>query len=85
MPDVLIGADDGNVHLYQGIGLRGDLDDDGDVDLNDFATFAACYYGSAITVPPPSCTLEQFTASDLDEDGDVDLSDFSTFALNFTG
>ncbi|UCG31612.1 MAG: hypothetical protein JSU68_08080 [Phycisphaerales bacterium] len=66
-------------------GLPGDMDADGDVDLNDFATFANCYYGSAITVPPPSCTPEQFDTCDLDGDGDVDLSDFSTFAVSFTG
>jgi hypothetical protein len=66
-------------------GLPGDMDGDGDVDLNDFATFANCYYGSAITVPPPSCTPAQFDTCDLDDDGDVDLGDFSTFALNFTG
>jgi probable HAF family extracellular repeat protein len=61
----------------------GDIDHDGIIDLTDFATFAVCYMGSGVTVPPPSCSAEEFERSDLDEDGDVDLSDFSTFATNF--
>jgi hypothetical protein len=65
--------------------LAGDMDGDGDVDLNDFATFANCYFGASVTVPPPSCTPEQFDACDLDGDADVDLGDFSTFATNYTG
>jgi hypothetical protein len=65
--------------------LLGDVDDDGDVDLGDFATFANCYGGTAVTVPPPGCTPEQFEACDLDGDTDVDLADFSTFAINYTG
>ena len=62
-----------------------DLDDDGDVDLNDFATFAICYGGATVTTPPPSCPQDDFEGSDFDDDGDVDLTDFATFALNFTG
>jgi hypothetical protein len=63
----------------------GDFDLDGDVDLNDFATFALCFAGAAVTVEPPGCGPEDFDATDLDGDGDVDLGDFSTFATNFTG
>ena len=42
--DVLIGAGDGKVHLYQSVPQPGDFDNDYDVDLNDFAVFAL-YYG----------------------------------------
>jgi hypothetical protein len=63
----------------------GDLDGDGDVDLGDYATFAVCFYGSAVTTPPPGCSSDEFADSDCDGDGDVDLSDFATFALNYTG
>jgi probable HAF family extracellular repeat protein len=63
----------------------GDLDGDGDVDLGDFATFALCYHGANITIPPPGCDPTDFLHADLDDDADVDLSDFATFALNFTG
>lgn len=38
--DVLIGAGDGKVHLYRGVPIRADLDEDGDVDFADFALFA---------------------------------------------
>jgi hypothetical protein len=65
--------------------IPGDVDLDGDVDLSDFATFATCYYGSGVTVPPPGCDAAQFDACDFDADSDVDLSDFATFATNFTG
>ena len=63
----------------------GDIDGDGDVDLSDFATFALCYAGAGVTVPPPSCSEAWFCSSDLDGDDDVDLSDFAIFALNYTG
>ena len=38
--DILIGAADGKIHLYQGIPIPADLDLDGDVDYTDFAIFA---------------------------------------------
>ena len=63
----------------------GDLDLDGDVDLNDFATFAMCYSSATVTSPPPGCETFSFVRADLDDDEDVDLNDFATFALNFTG
>ncbi|UCG31594.1 MAG: hypothetical protein JSU68_07990 [Phycisphaerales bacterium] len=63
----------------------GDLDGDLDVDLNDFATFAVCFGGATVTIPPPGCSPASFAGSDLDGDGDVDLSDFSTFSMVYTG
>jgi carboxypeptidase D len=65
--------------------LPGDLDNDGDVDLNDFATFARCFSGAGATSPPPSCAQGEFDACDFESDGDVDLNDFSTLANYFTG
>jgi hypothetical protein len=62
----------------------GDYEGDGDIDLNDFATFSRCFGGSQATTPPPSCTAEEFSCSDIDGDGDADLADFATFAARFT-
>jgi len=62
----------------------GDYDGDGDVDLNDFATFALCYRGPSVTTPPHGCSEQEFSCSDFDGDGDADLADFATFALRFT-
>ncbi len=61
--------------------VPGDLDDDGDVDLDDFAVLASCLAGPNVTTPPPTCT--DFTGSDLDNDNDVDLDDFRDFQGNF--
>ena len=52
-----------------------DLDDNGDVDPDDFAVFAGDY-GSWFTSPPYSIT-------DTDWDGDVDADDFALFAGNY--
>ena len=60
-----------------------DFDQDGDVDLSDFATFALCYGGAGMTTPPPSCDPGDFDKTDLDDDNDVDLSDFATFAMYY--
>ena len=78
----------GRVNSYSavlGASPCGDFDGDGDVDLSDFATFALCYAGAAVTTPPPSCAPADFDLTDLDGDGDADLSDFAIFALNYTG
>jgi len=39
-PDVMIGASDGKIHLYQSVPQPGDMDKDYDVDCHDFAIFA---------------------------------------------
>jgi polyhydroxybutyrate depolymerase len=71
--------------LYAHPQLTGELDGDGDVDLADFAVFAACFTGEGITVPPAGCTTQQFHRADTQGDNDVDLADFTEFQAAFTG
>lgn len=74
-PDVLIGASDGQVHLYQGIPEIGDLDGDGRVDFADFASFAIYWRQTNCG----SCG-----GADLaNDDGKIDLDDLRQFAANW--
>ena len=61
----------------------GDVDQDGDVDHDDFAVLVECLDGPDIVPsPPPPLTLEECLAVfDFDEDGDIDLRDFADFRL----
>ncbi|MBN1491223.1 MAG: hypothetical protein JXA69_15025 [Phycisphaerae bacterium] len=70
----------GEVGVYEFAVPSADLDDDGDVDLADFHTFAFCFNGPNRSMPTPSCVI-----ADFDDDGDVDLSDFSVFQQCFNG
>ncbi|MHC4574298.1 MAG: FG-GAP repeat domain-containing protein [Planctomycetota bacterium] len=45
-PDVLVGAGDGKVYLYQSTPQAGDIDKDYDVDLYDFAVLASAWTSS---------------------------------------
>jgi hypothetical protein len=72
--DVLIGAGDGKVHLYRGIPAPGDADADGDVDLTDFALFAACWRQTG---------TGQCAEAELTGDDQVDINDLSRFAANW--
>ncbi len=56
-----------------------DLDDDGDVDLDDFSRFQACFDVTNGLACNPTVT------PDLDENGRVDLDDYSVFSLCVTG
>jgi len=62
--------------------VPGDADDDGDVDLDDFAILTDCLAGPGA---PPEPTIPGVTATDClcvfdrDADADVDLDDFSRF------
>jgi len=56
-----------------------DLDQDGDIDVDDCATLIGCLAGPDVAVAG-SCEK-----ADLDTDGDVDLADFAEFQAGFTG
>ena len=66
------------VHVWSlPVGPTGDLDDDGDVDLADFAILSGCLSGPE-TPPESGCTT-----ADLDKDNDVDLADLAVFQQSF--
>ena len=52
----------------------GDMDGDGDVDLDDHAIFAECMTG------PEGSVTTNCTPADLDSDGDADLRDYAVLA-----
>ena len=64
---------------------RGDLDQDRDMDLDDFFLFADCMAGPDIADPPPECDAIHFSRGDLDDDTDIDLTEFALFQTLFTG
>ncbi len=72
--DVLIGAYDGNVHLYQGKPELGDIDKDGVIDFADFALFANQWQQT-------SCG--ECGGAELTGDGNVDISDLKEFVENW--
>jgi hypothetical protein len=57
----------------------GDCDDDGDIDLFDYACFVDCAAGPGQPVP---LVCERF---DFDASGDIDLIDFGYFTVAFEG
>lgn len=69
LPDVLIGAGDGQVHLYLGH-CETDVNHDGGTDLSDLAELLAAY-GTVSGDPGYN------PGTDFDQDGDVDLSDLA--------
>jgi hypothetical protein len=58
----------------------GDFDEDGDVDLNDFAQFAPCLTGPGGGPIPAGCG-----AFDSEPDNDVDMHDVAPFQESFNG
>ena len=60
--------------------IRVDFDRDGDVDLDDFAFFQACYSGKGVPQAEPACADAM-----LDGDNDVDRVDLSLFERCFSG
>lgn len=65
----------------------GDFDNDGQVDLDDYASFAECMAGPDATPGPtlPECVGTYLEAFDCDGDTDVDLADFTAFQEVFGG
>jgi probable HAF family extracellular repeat protein len=60
--------------------LPGDFDENGAVDLNDFASAAACLGAPNVALPNSDCAV-----FDFDSDEDSDLEDFAYFQRLFTG
>ena len=52
--------------------IDADFNDDGDVDLDDFACLQNCFGGEGVPVGP------ECAAADINRDGDVDLDDFDS-------
>ncbi len=73
-PDVLIGAGDGKIHLYQGTVIPGDLNGDAVVDLLDFAEFAGMWH---------QVDCGECSGADLVDDEVVDMHDLAVLASNW--
>jgi hypothetical protein len=58
--------------------IQGDLDADGDVDLDDYERWPRCMLGPDAPVSGNTCPR-----LDMDRDTDVDLRDFATFSRQF--
>ena len=73
--DVLIGAGDGQIHLYQDIPQPGDMDYDHDVDLVDFSQLAWRWLDSGCKAENNWCAR-----ADISTDGSVGIPDLAGFA-----
>jgi hypothetical protein len=60
--------------------IPGDMNQDGDVDQEDFGVFQVCLSGPGVPQPDAACTGAQ-----LDGDNDVDNDDFGIFQGCFSG
>ena len=81
-----IGLDNDGDGLYDGSDsdcCPGDIDLDGDVDIDDFALFTDSMAGPTQMEPLPGVDPAHFTRADLDLDKDVDLADFADFQQHF--
>ncbi len=74
--DVLVGASDGLVHLYQSVAQPGDIDKDYDVDFTDFALLTF-YYQQA--------DCGECGGADLSGDGKVGFDDFDVLFMYWLG
>jgi hypothetical protein len=75
----LSGPGDHTIEIGRKVAM-GDLDDDGDVDQEDFGHLQVCLTGGAAQPPDPGCM-----AADLDGDGSVDVEDLALFQSCFSG
>lgn len=73
--DVLIGASDGLVHLYQSVSQPGDVDKDYDVDFTDFALMTSHW----------QTNCGKCGGADLTGDGNVDFDDCVALFMNWLG
>ena len=73
-PDILIGAYDGKIHLYQCKTLPADFNKDGSIDLKDWAVFANYWKLDK---------YEDAKTADLNKDGKVDMDDASWITENW--
>ncbi len=82
-----LGTGDGIELVAVMISADGDVDNDGQVDLGDFAVFALCMAGpEASPAPPEPITAYGCKAAfDFESDGDVDIHDFAEFQRLVTG
>ena len=72
--------------LIIGGGIAGDADNDGDVDVNDFAALTDCLTGPGVPPVPSGSSIDAIGCLwifDRDGDGDVDLDDHSAFLEAF--
>jgi hypothetical protein len=59
-------------------GHLGDVENDGDIDLDDFAVLVSCAFGAGQAAPSCPCRV-----MDFDQDHDVDLADAAAFQAAF--
>jgi hypothetical protein len=69
----------GTIWSFTTYRIPGDMNEDGDVDHEDFGLLQACFSGSGYPYPP-GCA-----SADLDSDNDVDIIDANKFLLCVTG
>lgn len=73
-----------SAHFYlEVLPIPSDMNEDGQVTLQDYATFQGCLGGPEVTEPPGECETADFERAKLDGDDDVDLEDFAIFDSYF--
>jgi hypothetical protein len=78
---IYIGDEDNSmVHVLTAGFLVGDMDEDDDVDEDDYDRFVACFTGSTGGPIGPGCA-----PGDADSDDDCDCRDWEAFIENWTG